>query len=387
MDKRCRVCTAKFGIFKKEVECPRCRIALCKDCRSHTIMDDQKKPIAVCKKCFTAATTGNTNQRPRSPPLNFKREMEAKRQNQSNGSAKKSLPRQEASVELGDEDLKLAERFDKLIQDQSESKEVTVADLESRLSKLSADERAATLQELEYRLAKLKGDRPPVVRVHSLRKKGVDQAPSSSVGQTSDRQVNKLIRQYTEEVAMDTTYDPQQSNEAEFDPTQVPEEASADSMLILAQEELRKEKEEEAKQAELDTDIENRLRQLQGMSPQIDVCAPIPKSRLTSNDLSDEEEEELIKRLTAEAGLEVSLAGRGSSGNEKVIPQKKAKAKLPEDDELPWCAICNEDATLRCNGCDGDLYCRRCFKEGHDSYDLQDHKTSKFTPPNGMDYD
>ena len=30
-----------------------------------------------------------------------------------------------------------------------------------------------------------------------------------------------------------------------------------------------------------------------------------------------------------------------------------------------WCIICNDDATLQCIGCDGDLYCRNCWMEGH----------------------
>ncbi|KAF2869332.1 hypothetical protein BDV95DRAFT_547590 [Massariosphaeria phaeospora] len=30
-----------------------------------------------------------------------------------------------------------------------------------------------------------------------------------------------------------------------------------------------------------------------------------------------------------------------------------------------WCIICTDDATLQCVGCDGDLYCRKCWMEGH----------------------
>lgn len=36
------------------------------------------------------------------------------------------------------------------------------------------------------------------------------------------------------------------------------------------------------------------------------------------------------------------------------------------DDEIDtWCIICQDDATLKCLGCDSDLYCQRCWNEGH----------------------
>ena len=50
-------------------------------------------------------------------------------------------------------------------------------------------------------------------------------------------------------------------------------------------------------------------------------------------------------------------------------------------EEFPWCCICNEDANLRCYDCDGDLYCTRCFSEGHQQFGLSDHQYVPYKPP------
>ena len=61
---------------------------------------------------------------------------------------------------------------------------------------------------------------------------------------------------------------------------------------------------------------------------------------------------------------------------------RHAQRSMAEDDdeELPWCSICNEDATLRCRDCDGDLFCARCNRECHGEFEM-DHRTEKYTKP------
>lgn len=34
-----------------------------------------------------------------------------------------------------------------------------------------------------------------------------------------------------------------------------------------------------------------------------------------------------------------------------------------DEDQKTWCIVCLDDATIRCVGCDNDVYCSRCFKE------------------------
>jgi len=90
-----------------------------------------------------------------------------------------------------------------------------------------------------------------------------------------------------------------------------------------------------------------------------------------------EEEESLIKQLMAEARLDqdlgggVSLPSRGPTGG-------PSGATAGEPEELPWCVICNEDALVRCLGCDGDLYCIACYKEFHVGEDPNEHRMEKF---------
>ena len=117
----------------------------------------------------------------------------------------------------------------------------------------------------------------------------------------------------------------------------------------------------------------------------------------------DEEAESLMDKMIAEAALDSRLEESGY--NLDAAPQASALSKRDREDhrrdlggasvgasaasnywsndsedELPWCCICNRDATLRCYDCDDDLYCTRCFSEGHEQFGLFDHRYVPYQP-------
>lgn len=87
------------------------------------------------------------------------------------------------------------------------------------------------------------------------------------------------------------------------------------------------------------------------------------------------------------------LASRFANLNLPAVPQTaptttmKPTPKQPTkgytDDEIDsWCVICNEDATLICPGCDGDLYCTNCWLDGHKGpdagYEERTHRAKQY---------
>lgn len=90
--------------------------------------------------------------------------------------------------------------------------------------------------------------------------------------------------------------------------------------------------------------------------------APQDMPKPSDNNDADDVDAYLASRLS---GLSLPTAPSFSPTKK---PVRMAKSKLPkytEEDIDSWCVICNDDAQVRCLGCDGDLYCTNCWNEGH----------------------
>lgn len=117
-----------------------------------------------------------------------------------------------------------------------------------------------------------------------------------------------------------------------------------------------------------------------------DVLFPTTPSKLPeliSPETTNSGDDDLASRF---AGLSLpsvptTIASKSKTSNTKSTPG------FTDEDIDTWCIICSDDATLRCIGCDGDLYCTNCWMEGHRGEDAgfeeRKHKAAQFVKGGG----
>ncbi|WVQ97483.1 hypothetical protein IAU59_004597 [Kwoniella sp. CBS 9459] len=120
----------------------------------------------------------------------------------------------------------------------------------------------------------------------------------------------------------------------------------------------------------------------------------IPVEDASKNDDDEALDDEGQKRLNLLLGLSPSTAKLGDPSRPKATDKKGTTPAPPsaprfsfpgydnsrDEDTDSWCCICNADATIICSGCDDDLYCEACWKDGHGTGDGQErgHKARRF---------
>lgn len=93
------------------------------------------------------------------------------------------------------------------------------------------------------------------------------------------------------------------------------------------------------------------------------------KEPTSSFDATQALEDAFTARLAALAGPQTDSLGLPSAPSfapSAKPPKVQSSLQKKIDEEIDtWCIICQDDATLKCLGCEGDLYCRNCWMEGH----------------------
>ena len=188
-----------------------------------------------------------------------------------------------------------------------------------------------------------------------------------------------------EKASKDNT--PTEAIEAETEPEDKPKSEDEEAALYLQQilDELEKEKSDpvssniESKEDDLSTSLNLPSAPTSLPTPQKDLTTSYPFN-LPSNPSAAPTGPSLPSTPSnIPSGPSLPSAPTSKPSNKPI------KSNLPTytDEEIDsWCSICNEDATVRCIGCDGDLYCRACWAEGHIGPDVgmeeKSHKWVKY---------
>jgi len=158
--------------------------------------------------------------------------------------------------------------------------------------------------------------------------------------------------------------------------------AAANRLMAQMAEELESDAKKELEDLAKDDTVRQRLEELKIFNQKQREKAGEDEDR--EDDDEEEETRRIIQKLTDEARLEDHDPNIDSSPSvdlRKPLQSlgrqvQRIENNLEGNDPLPWCAICNEDASWSCRDCDGDLYCSKCYRECHreEKHDAQPFK-------------
>ncbi|XP_033123085.1 abscission/NoCut checkpoint regulator-like [Anneissia japonica] len=416
----CYSCTENFGVFRREHSCKRCHFSFCSKCLPHkaVLHANGSKAQPVCRSCYKILTTtpkpdeqNNANHARYSPPENFKRRMEALAAKESTDNQPAPLP---PSLSKGNansnqyrglqpKDRNLVERLNKLKEDRKkqQGKIPSTEEMEERLrvlrglskpsdnpsvSQASKPYFPPDKRNMEEQFQDLMDEMSAEVELEGSSEKKDGNIVTNPGARTSNNEGNLFdnSKDFQDDVK---NLMKEGSGKAADNDNDLQEDVKR--LLKESEEELKRAKQQE----EEDANLAAKLASIQGLDPE--KARMDFKSKGVFHDTSSDEDEELAtKQLLQQLAEEQRLNEKvKASGNEDILNQAEQSIKEKEPptkgyvvdpDELPWCCICNEDAALRCLGCEGDLYCKRCFKEGHDEFG-ETHEIEQYKKPKNRD--
>ena len=218
----------------------------------------------------------------------------------------------------------------------------------------------------------------------SLKQSEIDQVASASASQ---HEASAAGRDKVDAIGDDVRKVRTQISE-EAEPTDTEIDNEADEYLAQVLEQIKHEPKAETGRKTADVQPTGRLSHEPGTqgSASMDLpSAPANELDLPPSYSETAQDDALASRL-ANLGLpSVPTTIKTPPSN---LASKQQPKKYTDEDIDSWCTICNEDATLSCIGCDGDLYCTNCWLEGHKGPDAgfeeRKHKAIQYSKGGGM---
>ncbi|KAL4239061.1 Abscission/NoCut checkpoint regulator [Mactra antiquata] len=433
----CYGCGSQYSAFKKEHGCKQCGFSFCIKCLPNKIaipkMNNEKHK--VCLKCYNIMTgkikPKEDNPAKYSPPENYKKRMAALQERESHGhktgpsgsqaQSNLGLKRKTYPKGMSKADIEIEERLNNLRQktpQEAAASKVSEKDISNRLSALKGEKPVNTTSnkpmyvapdrrtqqeqmndlldeiadevELDSRLPDPTQD--IAARLEKLRNH--DKPNNTATGDENNLNKPSLRDSQTFSQNISTSESPSKTNTTQNtsdikDPDSLsPEEVSR--ILNEAASELDADAKKALKDLEEDKEIMKRLQEIKQRRKEsaTDVNKESDDSE-SENDDDDKLSQHIINQALEENKLDEAAAKDGvkldninKTSNKKII---NTEEEWYDPDELPYCIICTEDATIRCMGCDRDLYCNNCFSEGHQELGLTDHVKIPYMPPKQSD--